>query len=81
MKLDDYQSINEIPETELLKFILANQFSILRRLSFIEHEISKRDIIEYESDIKQFVNKTDTSIKRINEFLSKSDFDKGQLKF
>ena len=46
MKLDDYQSINEIPETELLKFILANQFSILRRLSFIEHEISKRDVIE-----------------------------------
>ncbi len=81
MNIEDYNSIEEIQEKDLLKFIFANQLSILRRLSFIEHEITERDVRDYETDVKQFLNKTDTSLKRINEYLSKDDLEKGELKF
>lgn len=85
MKLNDYNSLDEISEKELLKFILANQFSILRRLSFIERHMNedkdKEDVIEFSFDVKRFIDKTDISISGINNHLSKDDLEKGYLKF
>lgn len=75
MKLDDYKSLDEIPEKEMLKFILANQIQILRELNLSNSEPS-----DFEDNVRQSLMNTTKFISGINSYLSKDDIGKGKLK-
>ena len=77
MKFTDYNSLDEIPEKEFMKLIFSNQLQIIRKLSFIEHELRKQtsdsEVQEYDSLLNQFVQKTDTSLKNIEKYLNSKE--------
>jgi hypothetical protein len=86
MEFDDYKSLDEIPEKEILKFLFANQIQIMRQLSLLEWHLDRKEnkeleLPDFQGDLSIFIKKTDSFAKRINEYLSKDDIDKGQIKF
>ena len=85
MKLDDYKSLDEIPEKEMLKFLFSNQIQIMRQISLLQWHIDRKDnpeiqLTHYAEDISMFLKKTDTFLERVGEHLVKDDLEKGQLK-
>lgn len=80
-QLDDYQSLSEVDQAELLQYILSTQLLILRRLDFLESKITKQEEPSHWDTTKEMINKASANIERINEYLSAPDDVKGQLKF
>lgn len=87
MNLDKIKSIDELNEKDLLKLILSNQLNILRRLDFIEDTIKttsgikKSTIPDYDQTVSDMISNLPNGIYSINEYLSSSDFDKGEIRF
>ncbi|WP_155975741.1 hypothetical protein [Daejeonella oryzae] len=85
MKINDYNSLDDISEKDMLKFLYANQIQIMRQISNLQWHLDRREdkdiqLQSPENDVKMFVDKTDTFTKQVNNFLAKDDLDKGVLK-
>lgn len=86
MKLADYKSIQEISDRELMECIFANQLYILRKIDFLSDHVHKAGNINaeptpYDQTLKEMIEKVPTSIKRINEYMSQTDEEKGKIRF
>lgn len=84
MKLRRLNSIDEASERDMLNYILASQLTILRRIDYLEDKLlsnksAKSQINSYLETTKQMVNKNDTSLNKINEYLEIDDLNKGEL--
>ncbi len=80
--LENYKSLNEASEKEMLQYILASQLTILRRLDFLDSEIKELkglkdvEITSHADTTKNMMDNIPPFIERINEFLALSDADK-----
>ena len=79
--LEDYKSLSEADQTELLQYILSTQLLILRRLDFLEGHITKKEESSHWETTKDMIEKIPSNIERINEYLSAPDDVKGKLRF
>lgn len=85
MSIDDFKSLDEIPEKEMLKLLFANQIQIMRQISLLQwhldrKENNKLDLTHFNEDVRMFVSKTDNFVESINEYLSQDDLEKGILR-
>ncbi len=81
MKLRKLKSTSEASDRDMLNYIFASQLQIIRKLDFLENQITDGEIRTHTLATKEMVNKVDSSLDRINEFLQMDDFEKGELNF
>ncbi|MCC4212955.1 hypothetical protein [Leeuwenhoekiella parthenopeia] len=79
MKLRKLKSIKEASDRDMLEYIFASQLHILRRLDFLENKLTKSEIRSHFQATKEMINKVDSSLDRINDYLELEDLEKGEL--
>jgi uncharacterized FlaG/YvyC family protein len=81
MKVNDVKSLDKLSDKQILQYILATQLQIIRKLDFLESKISNKSVSPHSEATKEMVSKLDSSVERINKYLSMSDEEKGNLRF
>lgn len=79
MILRKLKSIKEASDRDMLEYIFASQLHILRRLDFLENKLTKSEIQSHFQATKEMVNKVDSSLDRINDYLELDNLEKGEL--
>lgn len=79
MKFRKLKTIKEASDRDMLNYILASHLCILRRLDFLENKLTESKINSHSKTTKEMVNKIDSAFDRINDYLKKSDLEKGEL--
>jgi hypothetical protein len=72
MSLRDYKSLEEVPEKELLLYVLSSNLQILRQLDFLENHIKNKENVAPPSEIADdMIYKLPTFLDLLNEALEK----------
>ncbi|MAN26726.1 MULTISPECIES: hypothetical protein [Mesonia] len=81
MKARNLKSLEDATDRDLLKYVLASNRQILRRLECLESsfEKDKKRPPHYETT-KRMIDGLDSSYDRINDYLKMDDIEKGILK-
>ncbi len=82
MKLRKLKSNKEASDRDMLEYIFASQLHILRRLHFLENKLTKSEKSEiqpYPHAVREMVNKVDSCLDSIHDYLELDDLEKGEL--
>ena len=77
MRIEDFKSLDQATEKDLLLFIIASQLKIIRRLDLLESQLVKDSGLRpHQEATKDMIQSIPHFLERINEYLSLSDEEK-----